>query len=132
MTRDVQSGTSRVEDVEAGRRQSSGPMIRIERASTAMSVEDTQQQSKPAPQIVLSIHADGSMDINTQPVTKPELPARLHEIFDVRPDKLIFIKADNSRRYQEVIEVMDVGRGAGVKVFGLVPGDATVAMAPTP
>ena len=44
MTRDVQSGTSRVEDVEAGRRQSSGPMIRIERASTAMSVEDTQQQ----------------------------------------------------------------------------------------
>jgi len=95
-------------------------------------VEDTQQQSKPVPQIVLSIHADGSMDINTQPVNKPELPARLHEIFDVRPDKLIFIKADNSRRYQEVIEVMDVGRGAGVKVFGLVPGDATVAMAPTP
>jgi len=94
-------------------------------------VEDTQQRGPPAPQIVLSIHADGSMDINTQPVTRPELPARLRAIFDVRPDKLIFIKADNSRRYQEVIDLMDVGRGAGVKVFGLVPGDATVAMAPT-
>lgn len=90
-------------------------------------VEDTQQQSKPTPQIVLSIHADGTMDINTQPVTRPELPARLHAIFDVRPDKLIFIKADNSRRYQEVVELMDVGRGAGVKVFGLAPGDAAVA-----
>jgi biopolymer transport protein TolR len=95
-------------------------------------VEDTQQRGPTTPQIVLSLHADGSMDINTQPVARPELPARLHAIFDVRPDKLIFIKADNSRRYQEVIDLMDVGRGAGVKVFGLVPGDVTVAMAPTP
>ena len=90
-------------------------------------VEEQQKDSKPTPQIVLSIHADGSMDINTQPVTKPELLARLHQIFDVRPDKLIFIRADNSRKYQEVIELMDVGRGAGVKVFGLAPADAAVA-----
>jgi biopolymer transport protein ExbD len=95
-------------------------------------VEEQQKNTKPTPQIVLSIHADGSMDINTQPVTKPELVARLHEIFDVRPDKLIFIKADNSRKYQEVIELMDVGRGAGVKVFGLAPGDALVAGATPP
>ena len=97
-----------------------------------MPVEEQQKNTKPTPQIVLSIHADGSMDINTQPVTKPELVARLHEIFDVRPDKLIFIKADNSRKYQEVIELMDVGRGAGVKVFGLAPGDALVAGATPP
>ena len=90
-------------------------------------VEEQQKDSKPTPQIVLSIHADGSMDINTQPVTKPELLARLHQIFDVRPDKLIFLRADNSRKYQEIIELMDVGRGAGVKVFGLAPADAAVA-----
>lgn len=90
-------------------------------------VEETQRDSKPTPQIVLSVHADGSMDINTQPVTKPELLARLHEIFDVRPDKLIFLKLDNSRKYQEAVELMDIGRGAGVKVFGLAPADAAVA-----
>jgi len=95
-------------------------------------VEDTQQNSKPTPQIVLSIHADGSMDINTQPVTRPELNARLRAIYDVRPDKLIFIKADNQRKYQEVIELIDVARGAGVKVFGLAPGDANIATAATP
>lgn len=95
-------------------------------------VEEQQKNEKPVPQIVLSIHADGSMDINTQPVTKPELMARLHSIFDVRPDKLIFIRADNSRKYQEVIELMDVGRGAGVKVFGLAPGNAVVAGATAP
>lgn len=90
-------------------------------------VEDTQQNSKPTPQIVLSLHADGSMDINTQPVTRPELSARLHAIYDVRPDKLIFIKSDNTRKYQEVVELIDVARGAGVKVFGLAPGDANIA-----
>lgn len=90
-------------------------------------VEEQQKDTKPTPQIVLSIHADGSMDINTQPVTKPELLARLHQIFDVRPDKLIFLRADDSRKYQEIIELMDVGRGAGVKVFGLAPANAAVA-----
>ena len=90
-------------------------------------VENKDQTSKPTPQIVLSLHADGSMDINTQPVLKTELPGRLLGIYSVRPDKLIFIKADNSRKYMEVIELIDIARGAGVKVFGLAPGDANIA-----
>ncbi|MGD0483904.1 MAG: biopolymer transporter ExbD [Gemmatimonadales bacterium] len=90
-------------------------------------VENQEKNSKPTPQIVLSVHADGSMDINTQPVLKAELPSRLLGIYSVRPDKLIFIKADNSRKFMEVIELIDIARGAGVKVFGLAPGDANVA-----
>jgi biopolymer transport protein ExbD len=90
-------------------------------------VENQEKNSKPTPQIVLSVHADGSMDINTQPVLKAELPSRLLGIYSVRPDKLIFIKADNSRKFMEVIELIDIARGAGVKVFGLAPGDANIA-----
>ena len=90
-------------------------------------VENQDKNSKPTPQIVLSLHADGSMDINTQPVLKSELASRLLGIYSVRPDKLIFIKADNSRKFMEVIELIDVARGAGVKVFGLAPGDANIA-----
>lgn len=90
-------------------------------------VENPDKSTKPTPQIVLSLHADGSMDINTQPVLRSELAARLNEIYSVRPDKLIFIKADNSRKYNEVIDLIDVARGAGVKVFGLAPPDANVA-----
>ena len=90
-------------------------------------VENPEKNSKPTPQIVLSVHADGSMDINTQPVLKAELASRLLGIYSVRPDKLIFIKADNSRKFMEVIDLIDIARGAGVKVFGLAPGDANVA-----
>ena len=79
--------------------------------------------------IVLEIMADGSLAINTQPVTQEGLSAKLHEIYDVRADKLLFIKADNSRRFSEVIQAIDVARGAGVKVFGLAPPEAAAAAA---
>ena len=88
----------------------------------------TQGPSKPDPnQIILEIKADGSMAINTQAVDSSALGQRLYEIYSVRPDKLLFIKADDGRPYQEVIRVIDVARGAGVKVFGLAPGDANIA-----
>jgi len=90
-------------------------------------VEQTEPNARPTPQIVLSLLADGAMEINTQPVTKPELSARLHQIYDVRPDKLIFIRADDTRRFAEVVELIDIARGAGVKVFGLAPGNAAVS-----
>lgn len=88
-------------------------------------VEDkTQTQSTQSNSIVLEIKGDGTIAINTQPVDRNSLSARLHEIYDARGDKLLFIKADNNRPYREVINVIDVARGAGVKVFGLAPPDA--------
>ena len=88
----------------------------------------TQGPSKPDPnQIILEIKVDGSMAINTQPVDSSGLGQRLYEIYSVRPDKLLFIKADDGRPYQEVIRVIDVARGAGVQVFGLAPSTTATA-----
>lgn len=74
-------------------------------------------------QIVLEILADGSYQINKEPVEKARLDARLREIYDPRPDKIMFVKADPSVKYQDVINAMDVSRGAGVKVLGIPPKD---------
>jgi len=91
---------------------------------------ETKGQAKPDPnQIILEIKADGSMAINTQPVDAAGLGAKLYDIYSVRPDKLLFIKADDSRPYQEVIKVIDAARGAGVLVFGLAPSTAAAAKA---
>ena len=92
-------------------------------------VEEATQQAVTSNNIVLEILADGSLTINTQPVPKDALAARFHEIYDSRPDKLLFIKADNSRQFKEVIWAVDIARGAGVKVFGLAPPDAGVPAA---
>lgn len=74
-------------------------------------------------QIVLEVLADGSFAVNKEPVTKENLGNRLREIYDPRPDKIIFIKGENSVIYQDVIHAMDVARGAGVKVIGIPPRD---------
>jgi biopolymer transport protein TolR len=77
--------------------------------------------SAPSTQIVLELTEDGGYAINTQPVPKAELDAQIHAIYDGRPTKLMFIKAAPDRLYQEVIEAMDIARGAGVLVIGFTP-----------
>ena len=61
--------------------------------------------------------------VNTQPVSKADLPKKLKEIYDPRPDKVIFVKGDPTVKYSDVIAAMDVARGAGVKVIGMTPKD---------
>ena len=91
--------------------------------------EQSQATQQPSQNIVLEIHQDGSLAINTQPVDRANLLARFHQIYDPRPDKLLFIKVHNSRAYSEVLSVIDVARGAGVTVFGLAPPTAEEAAA---
>jgi biopolymer transport protein TolR len=91
--------------------------------------EQSQATTQPSSNIVLEIKADGSFAINTQAVDRAGLNARFHEIYDVRPDKLLFLKVANNREYKEVIEVIDIARGAGVRVFGLAPPTAEEAAA---
>ncbi len=74
-------------------------------------------------QIVLEVSADGQYKINTQPVAAGDLDRKLHEVYDTRPDKIIFVKGDTLARYQTIIEAMDIARGAGVKVIGVPPKD---------
>jgi biopolymer transport protein ExbD len=88
-----------------------------------------QQQNAQSNQIVLELRDDGSYAVNTQAVPKGGLDAKFHEIYDERPAKLLFIKVSNSRKYQEVIEAMDIARGAGVQVIGFVPPEEKKAPA---
>jgi len=75
-------------------------------------------------QIVLEMADDGSYAINQQPVPKDQLDAQIHAVYDNRPAKLLFIKAGPNRIYQDIIEAMDVARGAGVQIIGFTPREA--------
>jgi biopolymer transport protein TolR len=74
-------------------------------------------------QIVLQVLPGGTYKINSEAVPKDKLAARLKEIFEPRPDKIIFVKGDPTVKYQDVIFGMDQARGAGVKVIGIPPKD---------
>ena len=72
-------------------------------------------------QIVLEVGPKDYFAVNKEVVPRERLAARLKEIYDPRPDKIIFVKGDSAVKYQDVIWAMDVSRGAGVKVIGVPP-----------
>ncbi len=84
---------------------------------------DNTNSGPPPSQIVLEVLPGSTFRVNTQPVTKTDLPKKLKEIFDPRPDKIIFVKGDPAVKYSDVIWAMDVARGSGVKVIGMTPKD---------
>ena len=73
-------------------------------------------------QIVLEVTPTG-YSINSERVDEANLAARLKEIYDPRPEKIIFIKGDPKAKYGQIVHAMDVSRGAGVKVIGVPPKD---------
>jgi biopolymer transport protein ExbD len=85
---------------------------------------DQQQSANPPPQIVLEVLPGDKFLLNKEPLTKATLFKRLKEIYDPRPEKIIFVKGDPKAKYSEVIYAMDISRGAGVKVIGVSPKDA--------
>jgi biopolymer transport protein TolR len=84
----------------------------------------TTQSTAASNQIVLELTDNGGYAINSQPVPKDQLDAQIHAVFDNRPAKLLFIKAAPNRIYQDVIDAMDVARGAGVQIIGFTPKEA--------
>jgi len=87
--------------------------------------DPTEQQSSatPPPQIVLEVLPGEKYLLNKEPLTKATLFKRLKEIYDPRPEKIIFVKGDPKAKYSDVIYAMDISRGAGVKVIGVSPKD---------
>jgi biopolymer transport protein TolR len=81
-------------------------------------------------QIVLEVLPNGVYTVNKQaPMSKDNLMKGLKDLYDARPEKLIFIKGDPSVKYQDVIFAMDMARQAGVKVIGVPPKDKAAAPA---
>ena len=90
--------------------------------------DPTEQQSSaaPPPQIVLEVLPGEKYLVNKEAIPKERLGARLKEIYDPRPEKIIFVKgAPKGVKYSDVIYAMDVARGAGVKVIGVSHKEAT-------
>ncbi len=83
--------------------------------------QQSKQKQTQSAQIVLELKGDGSDAINGHPYAVNELDQAFHQIYDVRPAKLLFIKAAANRKYLDVMQAMDIAHGAGVQVIGFTP-----------
>ena len=71
--------------------------------------------------IVLELRADGAYAVNQQVVSRQELQRYLAHVYWGRAQSILFVKANSSRRFGEMIDAVDVARGAGVQVIALAP-----------
>jgi biopolymer transport protein TolR len=84
---------------------------------------ETQQPKQATPdlsQIVLNYTADKKISINNQDVPLSQLGERLRTVFEERKEKTMFIMGAGTLRYGEIVEVIDVAKGAGVEKVGIV------------
>ncbi len=69
--------------------------------------------------IVLTIERDQSIKLNTELVSRELLLNRLRDQYQTRQNKTIFIKADKSLFYKDVLSIIDIAKGAGIEVLGV-------------
>jgi biopolymer transport protein ExbD len=84
--------------------------------------ETTQDTSStPGSLIVLTLFKGDRVDINKVQWNLEEVGDELRRIYATRQEKIAFIRADAQLPYRKIIELMDVAKGAGVEVMGIIP-----------
>jgi len=71
-------------------------------------------------QIVIEYTSDRKISINKSDVTITDLEDRLRKIYEERKDKTLFIAADGTLRYGDIVDVIDAAKGAGVEKVGII------------
>jgi biopolymer transport protein TolR len=75
----------------------------------------------PTNAVVLTMESDKAIKINQDPIELNLLENRLRDMYQIRQDKTIFIRADETLPYQEVLRIIDIAKGAGIEVLGVIP-----------
>jgi biopolymer transport protein ExbD len=70
-------------------------------------------------QVIVELTADHQLAVNKVSVPMANLPDYLRKLFEGRADKTMFIIGAPALRYQEIVDIIDAGAGAGAKI-GLV------------
>lgn len=90
-----------------------GIIVNLPKASATPSLAKPQTKA-------VTITQDGSIFLDTYPVTLPELESRLRQYKAINPQLPVVIKADALIQYQRVIEVLDLMGRVEITQLGLV------------
>ena len=71
-------------------------------------------------QLVVTVDKQGKVFLNDAAIDMDELAAKLTAITRIRPEKQVFLRADRTVPYGEVVRVMAAVRGAGVQSLGMI------------
>jgi biopolymer transport protein ExbD len=78
-----------------------------------------QQPRSDQTQVIVELTADRKLAVNKVSLPMANLSEYLRNLFESRTDKTMFIIGAPNLRYQEIVDIIDAGVGAGAKI-GLV------------
>jgi biopolymer transport protein ExbD len=81
---------------------------------------DSAETPPASDQLVVTVGEDGRVAINGEAVTIEGLPDKVRNILQNRSKKMMFFNPDDNAPYGDVVKVMDICRGAGVKNIGVM------------
>jgi biopolymer transport protein ExbD len=80
--------------------------------------------SNPAPDLLMVVVGGGSgpdqsVSLNSTAMQLAELQERLKSVLESRPNRTVYIKAPKSKKYEDVMAVIDAAKAAGAAPIGL-------------
>lgn len=81
-------------------------------AATGLSGDDQQ--------LVVSLDKQGKLYLNDAPMDLDDLRAKLQAVLQMRPDRQVFLRADDAVAYGRVMRIIAAIKGAGVERLGMV------------
>lgn len=90
-----------------------GIAVNLPKASSAPSLAKPQTKS-------VTITQDGTIYLDTYPMTLPELESRLAQYKSINPELPVILKADAAIQYQLVVDVLDLLGRLEITQLGLV------------
>ncbi len=71
-------------------------------------------------EIVITVTANGRFQLNHEPIDDSRLGDRVRDAMANRTEKRVFLEIDDEALYGDAMHAMDIARGAGAKVLGLM------------
>ena len=81
-----------------------------------LETKTTQQPRSDQTQVIVELTADHKLAVNKVSLPMANLPNYLRNLFDGRTDKTMFIIGAPTVTYQEIVDIVDAGVGAGARV----------------
>lgn len=78
---------------------------------------------EPAPHRIVNLTRDGAILWEQRPVTREELQHHFRELARTAPDTQVFVRADESRPYGDVMALLRAAQNAGIANVSLVTRD---------
>jgi biopolymer transport protein ExbD len=98
-------------------------MITVPLLEYGVNVNPPSMNAEPLPDEnskVINLDADGNIVFNKQSYQKDVLTEELKKLLEKNPKTIIMIRADGSRPYKEVMQVMKAVKDAGIQEVSLV------------